>query len=124
MKMEYIKLADSELKFMNLIWEVAPINSTELVKLTEERLGWKKSTIYTVVRRLTKKQILKSEKAIVSYLVEKQAIQQIKGEEVLGKVYEGSIEVFLSAFLSKTKITQKEADELKKMIDEHINKEE
>lgn len=122
--MEYIKLADSELKFMNLIWEVAPINSTELVKLTEERLGWKKSTIYTVVRRLAKKQILKSEKAIVSYLVEKEAIQQLKGEEVIGKVYEGSIGVFLSAFLSKTKITQKEADELKKMIDEHINKEE
>lgn len=122
--MEYIKLADSELKFMNLIWEVAPINSTELVKLAEERLGWKKSTIYTVVRRLTKKQILKSEKAIVSYLIEKEAIQQLKGEEVLGKIYEGSIGVFLSAFLSKTKITQKEADELKEMIDEHINKEE
>lgn len=122
--MEYIKLADSELKFMNLIWEVAPINSTELVKLTEERLGWKKSTTYTVVRRLAKQQILKSEKAIVSYLVEKEAIQQLKGEEVIGKVYEGSIGVFLSAFLSKTKITQKEADELKKMIDEHINKEE
>ena len=122
--MEYIKLADSELKFMNLIWEVAPINSTELVKLTEERLGWKKSTIYTVVRRLAKKQILKSEKAIVSYLVEKEAIQQLKGEEVIGKVYEGSIGGFLSAFLSKKKITQKEADELKKMIDEHIIKEE
>lgn len=121
--MEPIKLSDSEMKFMNLLWAYAPINSTELVKLVEGELGWKKSTTYTVVRRLTQRNIVKNEKAIVICLVRREEVQQVKSEELLGKVYDGSIKMFLASFLKKENISKEEAKELKKMIDAYISEE-
>lgn len=121
--MKPVKMSDSEIKFMNLVWDKAPINSTELVKFADSQLGWKKSTTYTVIRRLVDRGIIKNEQAIVSYLIEKEEVQQSKGEELIGKVYEGSIKLFLSAFLDKQKVSKKEAEELKKMIDEYIDRE-
>ena len=112
--MKNIKLSDSEMKFlMNLIWEKAPINSTELVKLVEFKLGWKKSTTYTVIRRLSQRGIVKNENAMVSYLIKREEVQKVKGEEILGKVYGGSIKMLLASFLNKEKISRQEAEELK-----------
>lgn len=122
--MRNIKLSDSEMKFMNLIWDNAPINSTELVKLVEASLGWKKSTTYTVLKRLSQRDILKNENAIVSYLVQREEVQQIKGDEILGKMYNGSIKLFLASFLNKEKISKEEAKELANMIEEYIEKDE
>lgn len=122
--MKPIKISDSEMKFMNLVWDNSLINSTRLVKLSEEHLGWKKSTTYTVIRRLSQRSILKNENAIVSFIVKKEEVQEKKGQELIGKVYEGSIKMFLSAFLSKEKISKEEAEELKSMIDEYIDREE
>lgn len=122
--MENIKLSDSEMKFMNVIWDRAPINSTELVKLVESEFGWKKSTTYTVIRRLSQRGIVKNENAVVSYLVKREEVQQVKGEEILGKVYGGSIKMLLASFLNKDKISREEAEELKNMIDEYIEKDE
>ncbi|HLR35696.1 MAG TPA: BlaI/MecI/CopY family transcriptional regulator [Tissierellales bacterium] len=119
-----IKLSDSEMKFMNLIWDNAPINSTELVRIVEASLGWKKSTTYTVLRRLSQRGILKNENAVVSYLVEREEVQQTKGDEILGKIYGGSIKMFLASFLNKNKISKKEAKELANMIEEYIDKDE
>ena len=122
--MKDIKLSDSEMKFMNLIWSCAPINSTELVRLVETNLGWKKSTTYTVLRRLSQRDILKNENAIVSCLVKREEVQQVKGNEILGKVYGGSVKLFLASFLNKEKISKEEAEELKNMIDEYIDRDE
>lgn len=122
--MKLIKISDSEMKFMNLVWDNSPINSTKLVKLSEEHLGWKKSTTYTVIRRLSQRGILKNENAVVSFIVNKEEVQETKGQELIGKVYEGSIKMFLSAFLNKEKISKEEAEELKTMIDEYIGSEE
>lgn len=122
--MRDIKLSDSEMKFMNLIWDNAPINSTQLVKLVEASLGWKKSTTYTVLKRLSQRDILKNENAIVSYLVQREEVQQIKGDEILGKMYNGSIKLFLASFLNKEKISKEEAKELANMIEEYIEKDE
>lgn len=122
--MRYIKLSDSEMKFMNLIWDNAPINSTQLVKLVEASLGWKKSTTYTVLKRLSQRDILKNENAIVYYLVQREEVQQIKGDEILGKMYSGSIKLFLASFLNKEKISKEEAKELANMIEEYIEKDE
>ena len=119
-----IKLSDSEMKFMNLIWDNAPINSTELVRIVEASLGWKKSTTYTVLRRLSQRGILKNENAVVSYLVEREEVQPTKGDEILGKIYGGSIKMFLASFLNKNKISKKEAKELANMIEEYIDKDE
>lgn len=122
--MKLIKISDSEMKFMNLVWDNSPINSTKLVKLSKEHLGWKKSTTYTVIRRLSQRGILKNENAVVSFIVNKEEVQETKGQELIGKVYEGSIKMFLSAFLNKEKISKEEAEELKSMIDEYIDSEE
>jgi len=119
--MDMIKITDAELKFMNIVWENSPINSTELVKLANERLGWKKSTTYTVIRNLCKRNILKNENATVSYLIGRESIQRAECDQVLNKVYDGSLKLFLTAFLQKEKISQKEADELKKLIDEYMS---
>lgn len=122
--MQKIKLADSEIRFMNLIWEQEPINSTELVKYAERELGWKKSTTYTIIRRLKQKGILSNEQAIVTSLVKKEEVQQATGNEILGKIYEGSIKTFLAAFLKQENISQDEVKELRTMIDEYLEREE
>ena len=91
--MESIKLSDSEMKFMNVIWDRAPINSTELVKLVESEFGWKKSTTYTVIRRLSQRGIVKNENAVVSYLVKREeALAHIYGLKILPSSYLSGIE--------------------------------
>lgn len=118
--METIKITDAELKFMNIVWENSPINSTELVKLATNKLGWKKSTTYTVIRNLCKRNILQNENATVRYLIDRERIQRFECDQIINKVYDGSLKLFLTAFLEKEKLSQKEAEELKKLIDENM----
>ena len=101
--MEYIKLCDSDYRFMCVVWEHAPVNSGELVKLCQEQLGWKKSTTYTVVRKMCEKGYIANEDA--RYFVD--------------RTFDGSLPGFITAFLGGKKISKKEAKLLKKMIDEH-----
>ncbi|SNS85563.1 Predicted transcriptional regulator [Anaerovirgula multivorans] len=122
--MDEIKLFDAEMKFMNIIWNNAPINSTSLAKLANEELGWKKSTTYTVLRKLGKRGVLKNENATVTYLVEREEVQQSESEEFIDKVYDGSLKLFLTSFLNKEKLSESQALELKKIIDENTKKEE
>ena len=77
--MEYLKLCDSDYRFMQVVWQEAPINSGELVKLCEERLGWKKSTTYTTIRKLCQKGYIQNEHAMVSVL-----IPQERGSNIFG----------------------------------------
>lgn len=114
--MEY-KVFDAEYKFMELVWEHGPVNSTDLVKLCNEKLGWKKSTTYTTIRRLSERKILKNEKALVNYLVSKDEIRIEETKEHLKKLYNGSIKMLLANFLSKESLTMEEARELKSLID-------
>ncbi len=116
--MEQYKLFDAEYKFASIIWENEPINSTELVKLSFEKLGWKKSTTYTVLRKLCERGILKNENAIVSALIKKEAAQKYESQTVIEKSFDGSLPRFLTAFLGEKKITKKEAEELKRIIEE------
>lgn len=118
--MDTIKITDAELKFMNIVWDHSPINSTELVKLATDKLGWKKSTTYTVIRNLCKRNILQNENATVSYLIDRERIQRSEFDQIINKVYDGSLKLFLAAFLEKEKLSQKDAEELKKLIDENM----
>ncbi len=113
------KLFDAEYRFMELVWENAPVNSTKLTLLCSEILGWKKSTTYTVLRKLCERGILKNENATVTYLVEKEEIQRQESKELLEKSFEGSLPMFLTAFLKKEPLSEQEAAELKKIIDEN-----
>lgn len=116
--MEPYKLFDAEYKFAALIWENEPINSTELVKLCLEKLGWKKSTTYTVLRKLCERGILQNQNAIVTALIKREEAQKYESKALIEKAFDGSLPQFLTAFLGEKKITEKEAEELKRIIEE------
>ena len=104
------KLSEGEWKLMELLWEDAPVNSTQLVARCREKLQWSKSTTYTVLRRLCHKGAAANEEATVTPLVTR--------EEVLSR-QAGGLSPFLTAFFSGRRLTQKEAEELKQLIDQH-----
>jgi len=112
------KLFESEYKFMEVVWEHAPVNSTKLVQLCSESLGWKKSTTYTVLRKLCEKGFLKNENATVTYLVGREEILLQESKELLEKSFGGSLPMFLTTFLKKEPLSDEEAMELKRIIDE------
>lgn len=117
--MEYLKLCDSDYRFMSVVWDYAPINSGELVKLCNDILGWKKSTTYTTIRKLCEKGYINNENATVSVLVEREQVQADESEYFVERTFAGSLPQFLTAFLGGKKISEKEAEEIKRLIDNH-----
>jgi len=117
-----IKIFDAEYKFMELLWKSSPINSTALVKLCEAELGWKKSTTYTTIKRLSQRNILLNKNATVTYLVSKEDVRLEESREHLNKLYNGSLKMLLTSFLGKEELSQDEILELKSLIDRNINK--
>ena len=115
--MEIQKIADGEYRFAQIVWEQEPINSTALVKLSQERLGWKKATTYTVLRKLCEKGILQNENATVTSLAKKEEVQRRESEALLEKSFGNALPAFLAAFLKDRKLTEAEAEELKRMIE-------
>lgn len=117
--MEYLKICDSDYRFMLIVWEHAPINSGELVKLCNQILGWKKSTTYTTIRKMCEKGYIVNENATVSVLIEKDQVQADESEYFVERTFGGSLPQFLTAFLQGKKISEKEAEKIKALIDEH-----
>lgn len=111
------KVYESEYRFCLILWEHEPVKSTELVKLCEEQLGWKKATTYTVIKRLAERGVLKSENAIVTSLVSKSEIQASEIDELMEKTFEGSLPAFIAAFAKNRKVSAKELQEIREMID-------
>jgi len=116
--MEKYKLFDAEYKFVGIIWDNEPIKSTELVKLCADKLGWKKSTTYTVLKKLCGRGILQNKDATVTSLVKREDVQRYESRAVLEKTFDGSLPKFLTAFLSGRKLSEQEAEELKRIIEE------
>lgn len=104
-------------RFVDLIWKNEPIGSGELVKLCEKELNWKKPTTYTVLRRLCEKGVLQNENGIVTSLISRDAYYSAKSERVVEDSYEGSLPAFIAAFLSRGKLSEKEAEEIQAMIE-------
>lgn len=115
--METPKVYESEYRFCLILWEYEPIKSTELAKLCEQQLGWKKATTYTVIKRLAQRGVLKNENAIVTSLVSKSEIQAAEVDELVEKTFEGSLPAFIAAFTKDRKISAKELKEIREMID-------
>ncbi|MCR6546394.1 BlaI/MecI/CopY family transcriptional regulator [Dehalobacterium formicoaceticum] len=118
--MEKYKLFDAEYKFASIIWDNEPINSTELVRLCADKLGWKKSTTYTVLKKLSDRAILQNKDAVVTALVKREDVQRYESNAVVEKSFNGSLPKFLTAFLGDRKITEQEAEELKQIIEEAV----
>lgn len=119
MENEYAKLCDSDYHFMSIVWDSAPVNSGELVKLCEEKLGWKKSTTYTVIRKMQEKGYIDNQNAIVTVLIPRERAQAEESEYFVERTFGGSLPNFVAAFLGGKKISEEEARLLKQMIDEH-----
>lgn len=115
--METPKIFESEYRFCEILWEHEPVSSGELVKLCREKLEWKKSTTYTVIRRLSERGILKSEHAVVTSLISKEEVQAQESAEVVERTFSGSLPGFIAAFTRKKSLTAEEADEIQKIID-------
>jgi len=117
--MENLKLCDSDLRFMTIIWDNEPVTSPRLVELCFEKFGWKKSTTYTMIKKLSEKGFAKNENAVVSSLIPKAEVQSYESERIVEQAFEGSLPKFLVAFFDGKTISEKEAAELKRLIDEH-----
>lgn len=116
--MEDFRLFDAEYRLMDLVWEYQPINSTALSRLCQEKLGWKKSTTFNLVRKLGERGILKNENATVTALVEREQVLRRESEAAVEKSFGGSLPNFVAAFLSGKKLSHQEAEALRRLIDE------
>ncbi|MPN51592.1 hypothetical protein SDC9_199240 [bioreactor metagenome] len=112
-------LARCEARFAELIWRYEPIASGELVKLCEKELRWKKSTTYTVLKKLCDRGIFKNEDAVVSSLIGKDAFYAGQSRRFVENAFDGSLPKFLAAFMGSGRISQRQAEELKILIDRH-----
>ena len=117
--MENIRLGEVETRFAELIWENEPIASGELVKLCQKELDWKKSTTYTVLRKLCDRGIFKNEDGVVSSLISKDRFNAIQSEKIIEDSFDGSLPNFIAAFTSMKKLSQEDIDAIKAMIDNY-----
>ena len=113
------KVFESEYRFCLILWEHEPIKSSELVALCKEKLGWKPTTTYTVIKRLSERGVLKNENTVVSSLVSKDQVQAAELNEMVEKTFEGSLPAFIAAFTKHQRISEKEIDAVQAMIDRY-----
>ena len=111
------KVFESEYRFCLILWEHEPVSSRELSELCREKLGWSKTTTYTVIKRLSDRGILKNENTIVSSLVSKQEVQQAEIEEMMEKTFENSVPAFIAAFAKSKKLSESEIEQIRRIIE-------
>ncbi len=116
MRLETPKIFDSELRFCEILWERQPVKSSELVQLCAQRLGWKKSTTYTVIKRLTERGVVQTENAVVTARVSRDEVQRAESRAFVERNFSGSLPSFLNAFVGGRGLSAEEADELRRMI--------
>ena len=115
--METPKIFESEYRFCLILWEHEPVRSSELVRLCAQQLGWKPTTTYTVIKRLSERGVLKNEQSVVSSLVSKDAVQAAEIDALVENTIEGSLPAFIAAFTKHQKLSADEAGEIQRMID-------
>ena len=117
--MEEIRLCDSEYRFLQEVWAAAPVPSGQLAELCRQQLGWKKSTVYTVLKKMCEKGLLRNENAVVTVLVPRERVTAAEAEQFVDRTFGGSLPGFLAAFMSGKKLTAREAEEVKQLIDRY-----
>ncbi len=117
--MEKCKLGEMEQKFAALIWTREPVPSGELVRLCEENFAWKKSTTYTMLKRLCERGLFENRGGMVSALMSEEDFHALQGEEFLKESFGGSLPQFLAAFTRRNRLSRQEIQELQRLIDEH-----
>lgn len=117
--MEEIKLGVIESRFADMIWQREPLSSGELVKLCEKELSWKKSTTYTVLKKLCERGLFQNQEGIVTSLVSRQEFYSMQSERFVDEAFDGSLPAFLAAFTARKQLTDKEIDELQQLINQN-----
>ena len=111
------KIFESDYRFCLILWENEPIRSMELARLCKEKLGWSKTPTYTVIKRLGERGVLKNENTVVSSLVSKEEAQLSELEELMEKKFEGSLPAFIAAFARKQELSEKDVEEIRRIIE-------
>ena len=111
------KIFESEYRFCLIMWEHEPVTAVELVKLCQDQLGWKRTTTYTVIKRLGERGVLKNENGRVTGLVSKEDAQTREINELVEEKFQGSLPAFIAAFTRRRDISDEELDEVQRMID-------
>lgn len=117
--MSDLKMAPVETRFAEIIWAHEPVSSAELVKLAEEALGWKKSTTYTVLRRLCERGIFRNEGGAVTSLLSRADYDAAQSRQFVEESFSGSLPAFIAAFTRRKKLTDEEVAELQSLIDQN-----
>lgn len=117
--METPKVFEREYRFCLILWEHEPVRSSELVALCREQLGWKPTTTYTVIKRLSERGVLVNENSVVRSLVSKDEVQAAEIDELVEKKFGGSLPAFIAAFTRHRRLSDAELDEMQRMIDEY-----
>ena len=111
------KIHEGEYRFCLILWEHEPVTAVDLVKLCQDRLGWKRTTTYTVIKRLGEKSVLKNTDGIINSIISKDEVQASEIDELVEKTFEGSLPAFVAAFTKREDISDETLDEVQRMID-------
>ena len=115
--MDFPKIHESEYRFCLIMWEHEPVTAAQLVKLCRDQLGWKRTTTYTVIKRLGERGVLTNDNGTITSLVSKDEAQAREIDELVEKKFEGSLPAFVAAFTRHQNISEAELDEVQRMID-------
>ena len=113
-----MKLGAIETRFAEIIWANAPLSTNQLIKLCADELEWKRTTTYTVLKKLCEKGIFKTENSMVSVVISKSEFEGLQSEQFVEETFKGSLPAFLTAFNSRKKLSDQEIDEIQKLIDQ------
>ena len=117
------KIPEGEYRFCLIMWEHEPVSSLELVKLCQQRLGWKRTTTYTVIKRLSERGVLQNQNSLVTSLVTKDEVQAGEIDEMVQKTFGGSLPAFIAAFTRRHKLSKEDVDAVQQMIDRYREEE-
>lgn len=115
--MDTPKIFESEYRFCLILWEHEPVTAAELVKLCQARLGWKRTTTYTVIKRLGERGVVQNKDGVVTALVSREAAQVSEIDELMEKKFQGSLPAFLAAFARRQALSEEEAEEIRRIIE-------
>ena len=113
------KIFESEYRFCCILWDNEPVTSSELVKLCAEKLGWKKSTTYTMLRRLCQRGLFENRNSVVHTLVTREEFFARQSHQFVEETFSGSLPAFLAAFTSKKELSDDDVRQLQQLIDRH-----
>ncbi len=118
-----ISLSNADYRLLDIVWDAEPVGSPELCRLADDKLGWKRTTTYTVIKRLCEKGCLRSEAAVVTSLVGREEVGRAEGQQILQRNFGGSLPTFIAAFLDSGSVSDEDAGMIEKLIEDYRRRE-